>query len=141
MVTPTNRDKIRINGNSESSTSVVDVCVGKAAVFDSWGARINAGHRQGYESALHMFWKLFQTLLPHHERINGQIYPFSSFMDNDTTFHRCNNGWSVRKLPIFTGQRWRMPEASIRIDTIEASTELDSRRSKKLNLDKITRLD
>ena len=140
MVTPTDRDEIRVHGNSESHTSVVDVCVGKGSVFDLC-AGIDAERSQGNESASNMFWKLPQTLLPHHERINGQFHSLSSFTDDDTMLHRCNNGWSVRKIPMFTGQRWRPPEARIRIDTVEASAELNSRRTKEFELDKITRLD
>ena len=55
MITPTNQEKIRIDGNSESPTSVVNVCVGKVAMFDLWDARIYAEHRQGYEPASCMF--------------------------------------------------------------------------------------
>jgi hypothetical protein len=59
-------------------------------------------------------------------------------MDDHIALHRCNNGWSVRKLPFFTCERWRLPETSIRIDTVEASTELNSRRTKEFELDEIT---
>ena len=140
-VLTTNRDEIRIHGNSESHTSVVNVCVGKGSVFNLWGAGIDPERSQRNESASNMFWKLPQTPLSHHKRINGQFHPFSSFTNDGAMLYRCNNGWPVRKLPMFSSQRWRLPEAGIRNDTVEASAELNSRRTKEFELDEITRLD
>jgi hypothetical protein len=127
MAVPTNRHKIWIHGNSERHTSVVDICVGKGPFcLDLWGAGIRAEHSQGYVSASHIFWKLIQALLSHHETINRHCYALSSLMD-EYIVHGCNNGCSVWELPLITTQRWSLPEAIIRFDAIEESAELKGR--------------